>query len=109
MQARSAWLWYDAPRDDESGEAAAWKAAREQWFGGRAAAGAKVNQAAAQLALRGRDPFLDELDGARFRGCRRACSTPWFTDARATRTQGRSHERHLAQTPFLTCRWTACA
>ena len=66
MQARSAWLWYDAPRADESGEAAAWKAAREQWFGDDRRWG-EVDQAAVQLALRGRDPFLDELDGARFR------------------------------------------
>ncbi|MDR7132880.1 exodeoxyribonuclease V gamma subunit [Lysobacter niastensis] len=66
MQARSAWLWYDAPRADESGEAAAWKAAREQWFGDDRRWG-EVDQTAVQLALRGRDPFLDELDGARFR------------------------------------------
>jgi exodeoxyribonuclease V gamma subunit len=76
VQARSAWLWYDAPRTDEAGKAAAWKAAREQWFGDDRRWG-EVDSAAVQLALRGRDPFLadnflgdsalDDNDGARFR------------------------------------------
>lgn len=66
MQARSAWLWYDAPRGDEASDAAAWKAAREQWWGSERKWG-EVNSAAVQLALRGRDPFLDDIDGARFR------------------------------------------
>lgn len=66
VQARSAWLWYSAPCDDEAAEAAAWKAAREQWHGSERKWG-EVNSAAVQLALRGRDPFRDEADGARFR------------------------------------------
>jgi exodeoxyribonuclease V gamma subunit len=66
VQARSAWLWYSAPRSDEAGEIAAWKAAREQWFGSERKWG-EVNSAAVQLALRGCDPFLDDTDGARFR------------------------------------------
>ena len=66
IQARSAWLWYSAPRGDESADAAAWKAAREQWFGAEKKWG-EVDSAAVQLALRGRDPFLDDADGARFR------------------------------------------
>jgi exodeoxyribonuclease V gamma subunit len=66
IQARSAWLWYSQPRGDASADAAAWKAAREQWFGAEKKWG-EVDSAAVQLALRGRDPFLDEADGARFR------------------------------------------
>jgi len=66
IQARSAWLWYSAPRGDDNADAAAWKAAREQWFGAEKKWG-EVDSAAVQLALRGRDPFLDDADGARFR------------------------------------------
>lgn len=66
LQPRSAWLWYSAPRDDDAGEAAAWKAAREQWFGSDRSWG-EVDSAAVQLALRGRDPFLDDADGVRYR------------------------------------------
>ncbi|GAA5067526.1 exodeoxyribonuclease V subunit gamma [Lysobacter panacisoli] len=66
VQARSAWLWYSAPRGDDAAEHAAWKAARQQWFGDDRRWG-EVNNAAVQLALRGRDPFLDDADGARFR------------------------------------------
>lgn len=66
LQARSAWRWYAAPRGDEASDHAAWKSAREQWFGSDRQWG-EVNSAAVQLALRGRDPFLDDADGARFR------------------------------------------
>lgn len=66
IQARSAWLWYSAPRGDDNTDAAAWKTAREQWFGAERKWG-EVDSAAVQLALRGRDPFLDDADGARFR------------------------------------------
>ncbi|HEY0502972.1 MAG TPA: exodeoxyribonuclease V subunit gamma [Lysobacter sp.] len=66
VQARSAWRWYAAPRGDDAAEHAAWKVAREQWFGSERQWG-EVESAAVQLALRGRDPFLDEADGARFR------------------------------------------
>jgi exodeoxyribonuclease V gamma subunit len=68
-QARSAWRWYDAPRDDDAAQLAAWKAAREQWFGSERTWG-DANNAAVQLALRGRDPFageFDDPDGIRYR------------------------------------------
>jgi len=64
VQARSAWLWYAARQaGDEPG---GWKAAREQWTGGDKKWG-EADSAAVQLALRARDPFLDETDGKRFR------------------------------------------
>ena len=66
LQARSAWRWYDTPRQDEAGRDAAWKAANEQWSGDDRRWG-EVQSPALQLALRGRDPFLDDVDGARFR------------------------------------------
>jgi len=69
LQARSAWLWYAAPRANDAEAEAAWKAAREQWLGNERKWG-EVDSAAVQLALRGRDPFNDDLDdhdGARFR------------------------------------------
>ncbi|MFC3551968.1 exodeoxyribonuclease V subunit gamma [Lysobacter cavernae] len=68
LQARSAWLWYSAPRADAAEEIAAWKAAREQWSGNRERRKwGEVDSPAVQLALRGRDPFLDDADGARLR------------------------------------------
>jgi len=69
IQARSAWRWYAAPRTDEAAELAAWKLAREQWAGSDRTWG-DANNAAVQLALRGRDPFageFDDPDGLRFR------------------------------------------
>ena len=69
IQARSAWRWYAAPRADETAELAAWKQAREQWAGSDRTWG-DANNAAVQLALRGRDPFageFDDPDGVRFR------------------------------------------
>ena len=69
IQARSAWRWYAAPRTDEVAELAAWKLAREQWAGSDRTWG-DANNAAVQLALRGRDPFageFDDPDGVRFR------------------------------------------
>ncbi len=71
LQARSAWRWYDAPRGDEVAAQIAWKAAREAWQGDRERkVWGEGNAPAAQLALRGRDPFageLDDADGIRFR------------------------------------------
>ena len=58
-----------APRADETAELAAWKQAREQWAGSDRTWG-DANNAAVQLALRGRDPFageFDDPDGVRFR------------------------------------------
>ncbi len=66
VQARSAWRWYATPREDDAGREAAWKAAGEQWSGDDRRWG-EVQSPALQLALRGRDPFLDDADGARFR------------------------------------------
>ena len=50
-------------------ELAAWKLTREQWAGSERTWG-DANNAAVQLALRGRDPFageFDDPDGVRFR------------------------------------------
>lgn len=60
-QPRSAWLWYSTPRDDEAGRIDAWKAARAQWAGDppRGKWGESMS-GAVDLALRNRDPFLDD-------------------------------------------------
>ncbi|MGY4514505.1 exodeoxyribonuclease V subunit gamma [Lysobacter sp. HA18] len=61
--AYAGWLWYDG-QDDR-----AWRAARDRWLGLRQ--WAEGGTAAAQLTLRGRDPFAGEDGAARFQALAR--------------------------------------
>ncbi len=59
---RAGWRWYDAVANGKDG----WPPAEQQWRGG-ARVWAEAGTPAAQLALRGRDPFNDAALGERFR------------------------------------------
>ncbi|HVR80654.1 MAG TPA: exodeoxyribonuclease V subunit gamma [Luteimonas sp.] len=62
---RAGWAWFDAGNDDNKG----WIAASKQWRSERG--WSEGDTVSAQLALRGRDPFVDELLGQRFRAIAR--------------------------------------
>lgn len=59
---RSGWLWYEAVAQDKDG----WNKAEEQWHGSPRSWG-EASPAGVQLALRGRDPFVDPELGEQFR------------------------------------------
>jgi exodeoxyribonuclease V gamma subunit len=62
--ARAGWAWFDAADDDKG-----WSAASKQWRSDHGwSEGATASM---QLALRGRDPFVDPLLGQRFRAIAR--------------------------------------
>ncbi|MEJ7747248.1 MAG: hypothetical protein WKF61_11005, partial [Luteimonas sp.] len=61
--ARAGWLLY---ADDSEGRSKGWHAARKQWHGDERAWG-EATTPAAQLALRGHDPFSDGALAQRFR------------------------------------------
>jgi exodeoxyribonuclease V gamma subunit len=62
--ARAGWAWFAADNDDKG-----WSAAIKQW---RSDHGwSEGATASAQLALRGRDPFVDPVSGQRFRAIAR--------------------------------------
>ncbi|MCY7353537.1 MAG: exodeoxyribonuclease V subunit gamma [Lysobacter sp.] len=60
---RAGGLWY---ADDSEGRSKGWYAARKQWHGDERAWG-EATTPAAQLALRGHDPFSDDALAQRFR------------------------------------------
>ncbi len=59
---RAGWLWYDAEAAGKDG----WDKAQTQWHGTSRSWG-EATTASAQLALRGRDPFVDPELGESFR------------------------------------------
>jgi exodeoxyribonuclease V gamma subunit len=63
---RAGWLWYEAAAQDKDG----WGKAEAQWHGSARSWG-EASGAGVQLALRGRDPFLDPDLGEQFRGIAR--------------------------------------
>ncbi|ALN89081.1 exodeoxyribonuclease V subunit gamma [Lysobacter gummosus] len=68
---RAGWLWYEAQAQDQDGRGhAGWNKAETQWHGSARSWG-EASPAGVQLALRGRDPFLDPELGEQFRGIAR--------------------------------------
>jgi exodeoxyribonuclease V gamma subunit len=67
--ARAGWAWFAAVIENDDNDDKGWSAAGKQW---RSDHGwSEGATASAQLALRGRDPFVDPVSGQRFRAIAR--------------------------------------
>ena len=67
--ARAGWAWFAAVNDLGDNDAKGWSAAAKQWHSDHG--WSEGATASAQLALRGRDPFIDPVLGQRFRAIAR--------------------------------------
>ena len=66
---RAGWAWFDAASENDDNDGRGWIAAGKHWHSERG--WSEGDTVSAQLALRGRDPFIDELPGRRFRAIAR--------------------------------------